>query len=516
MAVFTFAPLTPVELFDRAVQSFADRVAVLDGDVSLTYAQLGERRDRMVSALAASGIGPGDRVAALCTNNYVNLELNQGVPARGAVLVPLNIRLAKEEMLYILEHSGASMIVASSEFLELGTQLAQERGIPVVLEQDGPEGYEAWLAGAEADPADRPEIDEMSMISLNYTSGTTGRPKGVMAHHRGAYQQALAMAYHHGLGPGSTYLWTLPMFHCNGWCFTWAVLAAGATNRCLRKIDPRTIWEELRSDVTHLCGAPTVLTMMAESSDGTPLEEPAKVMVGGAPPSPTLLARCLQLGLDVNHVYGLTETYGPIAVSTWQPEWDELDPEEQHRLRARQGLGNIASRSLRVLDAVGADVPADGQTIGQIAASGNIVMLGYYEDQAATDAVTLSGCFLSGDLGVMHPDGYVELRDRAKDIIISGGENVASVEVEKVLDSHPDVVESAVVGMPDEKWGEIVCAFVTLRSGVAPDEAAIVAHARSHLGGYKVPRRVFFTDLPKTSTGKIQKTVLRDQVREQA
>lgn len=515
MATFTFAPLTPVELLDRAVASFAERTAVIDGDLHFTYAELGERRDRMVSALAARGIAPGDRVAALCTNNYMQLELHQGVPARGAVMVPLNIRLAQDEMDYILEHSGASLLVASAEFTELARKLAQARGIPVILEEDG--SYEEWLAQAQPDPADRPEIDEHSMISLNYTSGTTGRPKGVMSHHRGAYLQALSMAYHAQTGPGSTYLWTLPMFHCNGWCFTWSVLATGATNLCLRKVDPVLIWSALREGgVTHFCGAPTVLTMLAESADpqAAAPDQRVKVMVGGAPPSPTLLKRTHGLGFDVTHVYGLTETYGPSVTNVWQPEWDELDLEQASKLRARQGIAALANRPLRVLDPVGDDVPADGMTIGEIAASGNIVMLGYYNDQAATDAVTRSGCLLTGDLGVMHPDGYVELRDRAKDIIISGGENVASVEVEKVLDMHPAVVESAVVGMPDEKWGEIVCAFISLRSGAEVSPEEIIAHAREHLGGYKVPRRVFFTDLPKTSTGKIQKTVLRQRVAE--
>lgn len=519
MSGFTFATLTPTAFLDRAAVSFAERTAVVDGDVRLTYTQLAERCDRLVSALTSAGVQPGDRVASLCTNSHLQLELHHGVPLRGAVLVPMNIRLAAEEMIYILEHSGASLLVATREFADRASEVAASVGIPLVLEDaasagagSGVQDYETWLADADdARPTrDRVQVDERSMISINYTSGTTGRPKGVMAHHRGAYLGALAMAYHARLGTGSTYLWTLPMFHCNGWCFTWAVFAAGGTNLCLRAVDPDAIWTMLREqDVTHFCGAPTVLTMIAEAPGAARLRDRVQVFVGGAPPSPALLARVDRLGLDVTHLYGLTETFGPSVVNEWQPEWDDRPDEMVVRLRARQGIGNIASQPLRVLDAEGHDVPADGTTIGEIAASGNLVMLGYYNDEAATQAVTRSGCFLTGDLGVMDADGYVELRDRSKDIIVSGGENVASVEVEQVLDSHPAVVECAVVSMPDEKWGEVVVAYVTLRAGCEATAEDLDAHVRRHLAGYKVPRRIFFTDLPKTSTGKIQKNVLR-------
>jgi fatty-acyl-CoA synthase len=322
------------------------------------------------------------------------------------------------------------------------------------------------------------------------------------------------MAYHAGLGPATAYLWTLPMFHCNGWCFTWAVTAAGGTHVCLRRVDSGEIWRLLReAGVTNLSAAPTVLTMIAEDPDASPLPHRVHVDTGGAPPSPALLQRLDPLGFDVTHLYGLTETFGPVAVNVWQPEWDALDPSEAAGLRARQGIGNIVARPLRVLDVSGIDVPADGQTIGEIAVSGNAVMLGYYEDAEATAAVTRSGCFLTGDLGVMHPDGYVEIRDRAKDIIISGGENIASVELERALDTHPDVVESAVVGVPDPKWGEVPIAFVTRRSGATVTEADLKAYLRERVAGFKVPQAITFADLPKTSTGKIQKNVLRSRAR---
>jgi fatty-acyl-CoA synthase len=337
---------------------------------------------------------------------------------------------------------------------------------------------------------------------------------GVQYSYRGAFLNALAECIVAGLQPESTYLWTLPMFHCNGWCFTWAVAAAGGTHVCLRRVDPGEVWRLLReAGVTHLSAAPTVLTMIGEDPAAAPLARRVHVDTGGAPPSPALLERLDPLGFDVTHLYGLTETFGPIAVNVWQPEWDGLPATEAARLRARQGIGNIVARSLRVLDESGRDVPADGETIGEIAVSGNDVMVGYYRDPEATAGVTRSGCFLTGDLGVLHPDGYVEIRDRAKDVIISGGENIASVEVERAIDAHPDVVESAVVGVPDPKWGEVPVAFVTRRAGGTVTEVELTAHLRERLAGFKVPRVIRFAALPKTSTGKIQKNLLRNEVR---
>jgi fatty-acyl-CoA synthase len=510
-AEFTFAPLTPAAFLDRAAAVFAGRTAVVDGDVRLTYASLAERCARLVSALARWGIGEGDRVAALCANSHVMLELHHAVPMRGAALVSINIRLAPGEMRYILEHSGAKLLVATREFADAAATLAKEAGIELVVEG---EEYDGWLADG-AGPADRRGVDERSLLAINYTSGTTGRPKGVMYHHRGAALQATAMAYHARLGPEARYLWTLPMFHCNGWCFTWAVTAAGGTHVCLRSVDTAEIWRLLRAEgITHFSAAPTVLTMIGEDPAAAPLDRRVHVDTGGAPPSPALLARLDPLGLDVTHLYGLTETFGPIAVNEWQPEWDELDGDACSRLRARQGVGNLIAQPLRVLDDQGNDVPADGETIGELAARGNDVMLGYYRDDEATAAVTRAGHFLTGDLAVMHPDGYVEIRDRSKDVIISGGENIASVEVEQVLDSHPAIVESAVVAMPDETWGELPVAFVTVRSGHHLDEDELTAYLREQLAHFKVPRRYVIGDLPRTSTGKIRKNVLRERARE--
>jgi fatty-acyl-CoA synthase len=511
MADFTFAPLTPMSFLDRSAAVFARRLAVVDGDLRLTYAELAGRCARLVSALAAAGVEPGDRVAALCANSHVMLELHHAVPARGAVLVSVNIRLSDDEMRYVLEHSGARLLVATRELADRGRALADQLDIQMVAEEE----YDAWLARADPEPSDRVEVDEHDLLALNYTSGTTGHPKGVMYHHRGAYLQAVAMAYHARLGPGSRYLWTLPMFHCNGWCFTWAVTAAAGTHLCLRAVDATEIWRLLREEaVTHFSGAPTVLAMIAADPAATQLDHRVHVDVGGAPPSPALIGRLGPLGLDVTHLYGLTETFGPIAINEWLPEWDELATDERNRLRARQGVGNIVARPLRVLDTAGHDVPADGETIGELAVRGNDVMLGYYRDEEATAAVTRSGCFLTGDLAVMHPDGYVEIRDRRKDVIISGGENVASVEVERVLDAHPAVLESAIVGAPDEKWGEVPVAFVTLQEGAQVDADELRTFVRERIADFKVPRRVEFVELPKTSTGKIQKNVLRARVRD--
>ncbi len=511
MADFTFAPLTPASFLERSAAVFAERLAVVDGEVRLTYGELAGRCAHLVSALAAAGVQPGDRVAALCANSHLMLELHHAVPAHGAVLVSVNIRLSHDEMRYVLEHSGARLLVATRELGDAARALADELGIRLVVEDE----YDGWLAGTAPDPSDRVEVDERALLALNYTSGTTGRPKGVMYHHRGAYLQAAAMAYHARLGPGARYLWTLPMFHCNGWCFTWAVTAAGGTHLCLRAVDAGEIWRLLREeDVTHFSGAPTVLAMIAADPRAARLDHRVHVDVGGAPPSPALIGRLAPLGLDVTHLYGLTETFGPIAINEWQPEWDDLATGERDRLRARQGVGNIVAQPLRVLDDDGHDVPADAETIGELAARGNDVMLGYYRDEEATAAVTRSGCFLTGDLAVRHPDGYVEIRDRRKDVIISGGENVASVEVERALDAHPAVLECAVVGAPDEQWGEVPVAFVTLQEGAQVDAEELRGFVRERIAGFKVPRRVEFVELPKTSTGKIQKNVLRARVRD--
>jgi fatty-acyl-CoA synthase len=510
VADFTFTELSPPQFLTRAAEVYGDRIAIVDGDVRFTYRQFLDRCEALTGVLAGLGVAPGDRVAVLATNSHVLLEMHNAVPMRGAVLVPLNIRLSEAELGYILEHSGSSLLVLSEEFAAIGARVAAERALPVL--QAGPAGeYEQLLAAAT--PALVPCTDERSLLGINYTSGTTGRPKGVMTHHRGAYLQSLALMVHSRMDSGTTYLWTLPMFHCNGWCMTWGVTGIGGTHVCLRKIDPERIWALLRDEgVTHFSAAPTVLTMIAgaDGASGPALERRIAVQTGGSPPSPTLLARLDELGMDVTHLYGLTETFGPLAINEWQSQWDGLDTAAQAALRARQGVGNCIAEPLRVVDGNGADVPRDGAAVGEIVARGNDVMLGYYRDPDATDAVTLGSWLRTGDLAVHHADGYVEIKDRAKDIIITGGENVASIEVERVIDAHPDVIESAVVGLADDRWGEVPVAFVTVRPGATLDAEDVVTHVRAHLAGFKVPREVRFIELPKTSTGKIQKQVLRE------
>lgn len=507
-----FSSLTPTAFLMRSMRVFGERTAIIDGEKEFSYREFGDRSLALTGVLADLGISRQDRVAALCANSHVMLELHQAVPMRGAALVSLNIRLALDELKFIVDHSGAKLIVATQEFADIARKLGRETGVRVVVAGEPSDEYECLLSGAR--PAPTEIADERQLLAINYTSGTTGRPKGVMYHHRGAYLQALAMAYHARLEPDSRYLWTLPMFHCNGWCFTWAISAAGSTHVCLRSIDPDDIWRLLREqEITHFSAAPTVLTMIADSSaaGGPPLSHEVHVDIGGAPPSPALLTRLAALKMSVTHLYGLTETFGPIAINQWQREWKALPAQEQARLRARQGVSNVIADPLRVIGFDGADVPADAATIGELAVRGNDVMLGYFRDDKATQAATIDGWFLTGDLAVMHPDGYVELRDRRKDIIISGGESIASVEIEQVLDMHPAVLESAVVGIPDDRWGEVPVAYVTLRSNHEADADELIAHIRTRLAGFKTPKQIFFTTLPKTSTGKIQKNVLRQR-----
>ena len=518
MANFTFTQLAPASFLDRSAAVFRDRVAVVDGGRRLTYAELGDRSHRLAGALAGLGVRPGDRVAALCANSHVMLELHHGVPFAGAVLVPMNIRLSEDEHAYIVEHSGSEVLVVTAGFAERAAALAARNpGLRAVIAGDKyDDEYELLLSAAE--PLTVPLEDERSLLAINYTSGTTGRPKGVMYHHRGAYLQALATAFHARLTPASRYLWTLPMFHCDGWCFTWAVTAAGATHVCLGAFDSDVAWRLIRDEgVTHLSGAPAVLTMMAAAAEaGRGAPTPVRVDTGGAPPSPTLLARMAALNFEVNHLYGLTETFGPICLNDWHPEWDRLDVDAQARLKARQGVGNVIADRLRVVTPTGDDVVPDGSAVGEIVCRGNDVMLGYYRDDEATAAAELDGWLRTGDLAVVHPDGYIEITDRSKDIIISGGENISSVEVERVLDAHDAVLESAVVGRPDELWGETPVAFVTLRSGASATEQDIIGHVRDRLAHFKAPKQVVFAELPKTSTGKIQKNLLRDQLKEES
>jgi fatty-acyl-CoA synthase len=502
--------LTPLSFLDRSAAAFPARVAVVDGDRRLTWAELRERARRLATALQGSGLAKDDRVAFLAPNTTELLEAHYGVPAAGGVLVAINTRLTADEIAYILGHSGARVLVVDRSLADLVTGAAAER---VIVCGEG-DGYETFLASApEGEPEDRLESED-DTISINYTSGTTGRPKGVMYTHRGAYLNALAEAQHADLDSRSVYLWTLPMFHCNGWCFTWAVTAVGATHVCLPKVDPPLVWRLIADEgVTHLNGAPTVLVMLTSDRAARRLERPVLVTTAGAPPPPAVIERTEALGFQINHVYGLTETYGPITICEWNPAWDDLAVEDRARLKARQGLCMLTADPVRVVDADLVDVPADGETMGEVVMRGNNVMKGYFRDDAATAEAFRDGWFHSGDLGVMHPDGYIELRDRAKDIIISGGENISTIEVERALVRHPDVLEAAVIAIPHEKWGERPKAFVTLKEGAAVGADELIAFSRETLPGFKAPDEIEFGELPKTSTGKIKKYELRERER---
>ena len=513
-AAVSFEPLTPTSFLERSGKVYADRIAVIDGATRYTYAEFLDRCTRLSGALRKMGAVEGARVAVLAPNTHVLLESHYGVPLAGAVLVALNVRLTPDDLAFIVSHSGAAILIYDRDYEAVAKTIAErlDSGLRLVRAGRRDDQYEHLLASAE--PYRAALKDERGMISINYTSGTTGRPKGVMYHPRGAYLQALAMALEMRLDCDSTYLWTLPMFHCNGWCFTWAVTAAGGTHLCLRRVEAEPIWRHLcESNVTHFCGAPTVLVMLAWHAAAKRLDRTVRAATGGAPPTPAILERMAELGMDVTHLYGLTETFGPAALCVWRGEWRALPMSEQARIKARQGVGNVIAQQLRVVDVHGRDVPADGMTLGEIAIRGNNVMLGYYHDEIATRKAIPDGWFRTGDLAVMHDDGYVEIRDRAKDIIISGGENIASIEVERVLCHHAAVMEAAVVAAPDPKWGEVPVAFVTLKSGAVAGEGELIAYARDHLAHFKAPKRVVFEELPKNATGKIQKFVLRERAR---
>jgi fatty-acyl-CoA synthase len=474
------AALTPLSFLERSADVWGDRVAVSDGARAWTYAEHHERVRRLAGALRSElAVAAGDRVAALLPNVAALLELHYAVPGAGAILVPLNTRLSARDYAHILRHSGATVVVAATtlrapleDALErMGAARPRVVWVPPTLDDE----YERLLGAARPLDLERPS-DERALLSINYTSGTTGLPKGVMTSHRGAYLHSLGVIAEAGLSARSVYLWTLPMFHCNGWAYTWAVTATGARHACLPAVDPAVVWDALRDQgVTHACAAPTVITMLLGAPGASPLPDPVKVFVGGAPPSPALLERAAQLNIDVTHLYGLTETYGPFAVCAWNPAWDGLPVAEQARLRARQGVGTIVSERLRVVDRDMCDVPRDGETVGEVVMRGNNVMLGYYRDEEATRTAFAGGWFHSGDLAVLHADGYVELRDRLKDIVISGGENIATIEVEQALAAHAAIVEAAVVGQPDAKWGEVPVAFVTTRDGQPLDPEGSLA-----------------------------------------
>jgi fatty-acyl-CoA synthase len=506
--------LTPLNFLRRSAEALGERPAVVHGDRRYTYAELQKRCNRLASALRERGIERGDRVAFLCPNTPALLEAHFGVPLAGAVLVAINSRLGAEEIDYILDDSGAKLLVVDHE-LEKTLEDVDDDGIERIVVQDTGEDddpYEELLASGSEDPIESFLETEDDPIAINYTSGTTGRAKGAIYTHRGAYLRAHGVALETQLGYESVHLWTLPMFHCNGWCLTWAVTAVAATHVCLRKVEPERIWELFDTEgVTHYSGAPTIHMNIVNHEKAHPLEQRVVVPTGGSPPSPTLLSSMRELNLHPIHLYGLTETYGPVMACSWHPEWSDLDDEGQAKLLSRQGHTYNGSDLVRVIDEDGKDVPRDGETMGEVVMRGNSVMTGYHNKEEETEEAFRDGWFLSGDLAVWDENGYVELRDRSKDIIVSGGENISSIEVEQVLSEHPSVFEVAVVAMPDEKWGERPKAYVELKDGKDVGEDEIISFGKERLAKYKCPSAVEFGELPRTSTGKVQKFVLREK-----
>lgn len=510
--------LTPLLFLERSLLVFPEKTAIVYGDRRLDYRQFTDTVFRQANALKASGIGEGDRVAFLLPNLPEMLGAHFAVPLLGAVLVAINTRLSAAEIEYIVEHSGSSLLVADAGVLAgLGDFDPKIEEMVVLLDGPGtlPAGataYEAFLERGSEQPLPLRVDDEHRPISINYTSGTTGRPKGVQYTHRGAYLNALAELLHSRHSPDSIYLWTLPMFHCNGWCTTWAITGIGGTSVCLRAVEPAAVWKLIESEqVTHLNAAPTVLISLANHPSATALGRTFTVTTAGAPPSPTIIDQLVALDMDVVHVYGLTETYGPITVCEVQSHWEAGSG--RVRMLARQGVAMIGADPIRVVDEEMNDVARDGETMGEVVMRGNNVMSSYYNDPEATAHAFRGGWFHSGDLAVWHPDGYIELRDRAKDIIISGGENISTIEVEQAIVSHPAVMECAVVAMPHDHWGERPKAFVVLKPEATASPEEIIEHVRGRLAKFKAPDEVDIVEaLPKTSTGKIQKFVLRDQV----
>ncbi len=524
--------LTPLSFLARSAGVYPDKTAIVHGSARWTYAEFARDAQRLARGLRASGVEPGDRVACLLPNVPAMLHAHFGVPLAGAVLVAVNTRLSAEEVRYILDHSGATVLVVDSTLMPavepIRESLATVREVVVHVDPQGPEagsgadGYAELLArGDGGDELPWAVDDERGTISINYTSGTTGKPKGVQYHHRGAYLNSLGeiiQSYH---DPATVYLWTLPMFHCNGWCTPWGITAIGGTHVCLREVRGDAIWAQIGEHrVTHLNGAPTVVTTIMNAPEARTLDYALVVTTAGAPPSPTTILEMERMGFRIVHVYGLTETYGPYTVCQWQDAWADLSDTERAKLQSRQGVGMIQTDAVRVVEVLPedfdaasvqlVDVPADGTTMGEIVMHGNNVMSGYYRDPDATTKAFAGGWYHSGDLGVMHPDGYVELRDRAKDVIISGGENISTVEVEQAVLSHEAVLEAAVVGVPDERWGERPKAFVVLRQGRTVEPEELIEHVKTAIARYKAPREVELVgELPKTSTGKIQKFELR-------
>ncbi|HTT50341.1 MAG TPA: acyl--CoA ligase family protein [Streptosporangiaceae bacterium] len=529
MGPVSHTALSPLSFLERSARVWPDKIAVVYGARRLTYSELAAEVQRVARALQASGVRPGDRVAYFMPNLPEMLIAHFAVPLAGGVLVAMNTRLTAEEVSYILAHSGAKIVVVDAALLPTAVAAANDvEAVAQLVVAEDPEAetpasaelaarpslvpYPEFLARGSGGPLPWSVADELIPIAINYTSGTTGRPRGVVYTHRGAYLNSFGEIVHSRHDENSVYLWTLPMFHCNGWCTPWALTAIGGTHVCLREVRGDAIWAQLRQHgVTHLNAAPTVVTSILTAREAGALDRPVLITTAGAPPSPTTIAQMEQMGFQIVHVYGLTETYGPISFCQFQPDWAGLPPTERAVLMSRQGVSMIQAEGLRVVDDDMADVPADASTMGEIIMRGNNVMAGYYLDPDATEVAFRGGWFHSGDLGVMHPDGYIELRDRSKDVVISGGENISTIEVEQALMSHPAVLEVAVIGVPDDKWGERPKAFVLLRAGQNATPEELIAHVQTKIARYKAPRDIdIVTELPKTSTGKIQKFVLRD------
>ena len=505
--------LTPVSFLRRSAYMFPDKTAIVHADRRYTYQQFEERVNRLASRLKEAGFQKGDRIAFLCPNIPPMLEGTFAVPAAGLVLVAINTRLSAGEVEYIVEHSRSKMVFVDSELEDLLEGVDDEVEV-VRVDDTGEEGdpYEDYLAEGSPEPVESILEDEEEMISVNYTSGTTGRPKGVMYTHRGAYISALGNIIETQMNAETKYLWTLPMFHCNGWTFPWAVTAVAGTHVCLRRVEPAKIWELFESEgVTHYCAAPTVQIPLANHEDARELDHQVTGVIAGSPPSPALLEKLLGANIRPLHVYGLTETYGPFTTTAPRTEWQELDPEEHARLLARQGQAYVTADLVRVVDDEMNDVPRDGETMGEVVMHGNMVMKGYLDNEEETQEAFKGGWFHSEDIGVWHPDGYIEIRDRDKDVIISGGENISSIEIEQVLAEHPAVMEAAVTSMPDEQWGERPKAFVTLKEGEETTEEEIIDFVKENIARFKAPAAVEFGDLPKTATGKVQKFQLREK-----
>jgi len=525
------AALSPLSLLARAADVYPDRPSVIHGTKRYTWAQTAERSRRLASALARRGVTKNDTVAIMGANTPEMYEAAFGVPMTGAVLNTLNVRLDGATIAHCLEHGEASVLLTDTEFSatvrDALTKIKRDILVIDIIDSEagivggelGETDYETFIAGGDPDFQWNLPADEWDAISLNYTSGTTGNPKGVVYHHRGAYLNALSNIIGWNLGSHPVYLWTLPMFHCNGWCFPWTMAASAGVSVCLRKVEAHAIFNAIADHrVSHFCGAPIVLNIVANASEDErrDFDHPVKVMTAAAPPPAATLQRMAEAGFEVTHVYGLTETYGPAVICAWQPEWDDLEIEEQTRLKGRQGVRYHVLEGLDVMDPeTMVAVPRDGKTMGEIMFRGNIVMKGYLKNPVASDEAFAGGWFHSGDLAVMQPDGYIKIQDRSKDVIISGGENISSIEVEDTICKHPAVLAAAVVARPDEKWGETPVAFVQLKAGSEDiSEQHIIDFCRDNMAHFKCPKTVVFGALPMTSTGKIQKFVLRDQARE--